>query len=163
MGLIDFDLADGSCIHWYMERCHTIRDVRMDITAQTGQDHGALFINGDKLDDDLKYNEVMFLLICKKVKEVEHFLKKARDELDKAEASVANIRLAACSTMLVGDTGVKDDSDISISTDSDIHSRGEPQHALGAAACRGEPQHAAGRHKVLSVGAAACRRSRSMP
>ena len=60
---VDFELADGSIVHWYMERFATIADVKVDMKTQTGADVGELFINHEALDDGKTYHEVIFLFV----------------------------------------------------------------------------------------------------
>ena len=99
MVLVDFERADGSILTWHMRRTDTIADVKSDMRQQTGRDCGDLIINNDVLADDKTYHEVVFLLICRSVKEVENYLKNARLEFEKAEASVQAIRWMAVDTM----------------------------------------------------------------
>ena len=101
MLLVDFERTDGIFVTWHMRRTDTIADVKSDMKNHTGRDCGELFINNDALDDGKTYHEVIFLLICRSVKEVENYLKNARLELEKAEASVQAIRWMACDTMIV--------------------------------------------------------------
>ena len=62
---ITFELADGTPLTRYMDRNETIRHVKADMILN-GELHGDLFINGDRLDDDMKFNDVCTLVICKK-------------------------------------------------------------------------------------------------
>ena len=111
MLLVDFERTDGSFVTWHMRRTDTIADVKSDMKNHTGRDCCELFINNDALDDGKTYHEVIFLLICRSVKEVENYLKNARLELEKAEASVQAIRLMAVHTMYVASASPSEPSE----------------------------------------------------
>ena len=95
---ITFELADGKPLTWLMERTHTIRHVKLDMILN-GEEDRDLFINGDRLDDDMTFNDVCTLVICKKVKTVEVILEHAKLQLKKIEDLVMEIRGAALSTI----------------------------------------------------------------
>ena len=96
---IDFELGDGSLFHWYMERSDTVRDVMYDITTQTRKDHGPLYIDGERLSEDLVFNEVIMLYICRQEKKAEELIKDCRALQNKVEDILVDIRNAASATI----------------------------------------------------------------
>ena len=96
---MDFELADGSLVRWYMARSDTVRDVMYDITTQTEKDHGPLYINGERLSEDLVFNEVILLYIRKQMKKAEELIKESRALQNKVEDILVDIRSAASATV----------------------------------------------------------------
>ena len=96
---IDFELGDGSLFRWYMERSDTVRDVMKDITTHTCKDHGPLYIDGERLSEDLVFNEVIMLYICKQMRKAEKLIKDSRALQHKAEDILVDIRSAASATI----------------------------------------------------------------
>ena len=100
MMFIDFLLSDRSIVTKIMERNQTIKDVKREINSELGRDVGDLFLNGEKLDDDKTYNEIVMLTICASIRTVCLTLDTISCELQRVKDTVENMRSVAVSTMI---------------------------------------------------------------